>query len=159
MNWLDIAIIVLIAALAFMGWRLGVARAVVTLVSGVVGVHWAVRLYKSIAPVFGPITENEGLQQVLAFGLVLLVALVAGWLVVTLLKALLNMLMLGWLDHLAGVVLGMGSGALIAATLLTFMDAMSISLFQEAIEESSLAPTLIESLGPVKRFLSIGEGD
>ena len=155
MNWLDIVITVLIVALAFLGWRLGIARLVVTIVSGIIGIHWAVRLYKPLASTFEPITENEAFQSIIAFSIVLLVALVGGWLIVTLLKTLLKFMMLGWLDHGVGLILGLGSGALASATLVTGMNKVPIQLFEKALDGSSLAPILLEMLGPVKQFLNL----
>ena len=155
MNWLDIAITVLIVALGFLGWRLGVARLVITIVSGIIGIHWAVRLYKPLASNFEPITENEAFQSIIAFSVVLLVALIGGWLIVTLLKTLLKFMMLGWLDHSVGLALGLGSGLLASATLVTGMNKIPIRVFEEAIDDSSMAPILLELLGPVRQFINL----
>jgi uncharacterized membrane protein required for colicin V production len=155
MNWLDIVIIVLVVTLGFLGWRLGIARLIVTIVSGIIGIHWAVRLYKPLANTFEPLTENEAFQSIIAFSLVLLLALIGGWLIVTLLKTLLKFMMLGWLDHSVGLVLGLGSGVLASATLVTGMNKIPIQIFERALTDSSMAPVLLEILGPVRQFLNL----
>lgn len=153
MNWLDFVIIVLVVGFGWMGWSRGLMSLLLTLVGGIAGLFLAGRIYKSVAPLFAPISDSEGLQQLLAFILVFALMVAAGWIAAALLEAALRAVMLGWIDSLAGLVLGAVSGLIIAATIVTAMDALPFSPLDNAVKDSAIAPALIERFSPVKELL------
>ena len=105
MNWVDIVILVLVIGLGFMGWRNGVIRLVFTLIGGIVGLVLAGQLFDDLAPLV-PIGDKEGVQQLIAFGVIFLAVLIGAWIAARLVKAVLTILLLGWVDSLAGLAIG-----------------------------------------------------
>ena len=158
MNWVDIMIIVLVAGLGFMGWRNGVIRWAVTVIGGIIGLVLAGRLYTSVATLFSPVSDSEGVQQVLGFGTIFVIALVVAWIIGRIIKTALNIVMMGWIDNLAGLVLGAFGGVFAAAAIISVMGIVPSQSLEEAVAESSMAEPVIKGFG-VMRSLLPGEFD
>ncbi len=101
MNWVDIAIAILVVGFAFMGWRNGVIKLAFTLVGGIVGLILAGRLFDDLAPAI-PIGDKEGVQQLIAFALIVLVVMIVAWIAARIVMTVLTVLLLRWVDGLAG---------------------------------------------------------
>ncbi len=151
MNWVDILIIVLVVGLGFLGWRNGVIRWVLTLIGGILGVVLAGRLYKSAAYLV-PV-NSEGQKQIIAFAVIFLAVLVGAWIVARILKATLNVLMLGWIDNGAGAILGLAAGALAATAIISAMGVVPVTSLHQAIDNSALAGPLVKRTSIVLAFL------
>ena len=93
----------------FMGLRKGLIRAVLSLVGLIIGVVLASHLYKPVANIFGFIS-NESVAYILAFLLILGLTMVAAMLLARLLKSVVSITMMGWVDNVGGAVLGFLSG-------------------------------------------------
>ena len=152
MNWVDILILVLILGTAFLGWRNGVIRWAFTLIGGIVGVILAGRLYKILAPLI-PVGDNEGVQQLVAFGAIFVAVMVGAWIAARIAKTVLNVLLLGWVDGLAGLALGLIAGAFAATAIISVMGIVPSQSLKDAVAGSSLAEPLTDNLGIVRSFL------
>ncbi|MFH0913711.1 MAG: CvpA family protein [Chloroflexota bacterium] len=117
MNWLDIAILVILALSAIYGLTVGLIGAVVGFLGVIVGVVLAGRFYSSVAGALGFVPEAAA--KVLAFILILAATMAVAWLVAKTLKTFTSLVLLGWLNHLGGAVLGLLWGATTAGALLT----------------------------------------
>ncbi len=153
MNWVDITILLLVLVLGFFGWRNGVIRWAFTLAGAAIGVLMAGQVYTSVQTVFTPFTDDEGIRQVLGFGLVVLVGLASGWFIGRLMKQMLNILMLGWIDNLAGLVLGVAGGAIAATAIVSVMGIVPVESLENAVKESAMAEVLVDKLGFVRALL------
>ena len=151
MNWVDIVIIVLAVGLGFLGWRNGLIRWAFTLIGGIIGVVLAGRFYTTLAPVV-PL-DSEGMQQVSAFAAIFLGIIVGSWILARTLKAVLNVLMLGWVDHAAGLALGLAAGAMAATAVIAAMGIVPSDTLQSAVTESTLAGPMVEYVGVVLALL------
>ena len=151
MNWVDIVVIVLVLGLGFLGWRNGLIRWAFTLIGGIIGVVLAGRLYKTFAPMV-PL-DSEGMQQVVAFGVIFLAIMLGAWIGARVLKTVLNVLMIGWVDHAAGAALGVVAGALAATAVISAMGIVPSDSLQSAVEESTLASPLVNNVGIALAFL------
>lgn len=105
MNWLDISLLVLLALAAFAGWRRGVVRTAVMAGGAVAGVYLAGRLSGPLAERLTFLTQPD-VARFLAFALVFVAVLAASAFLGGLLKRMLNLLFLGWVDNLAGAAAG-----------------------------------------------------
>ncbi|MCK5577003.1 MAG: CvpA family protein, partial [Dehalococcoidales bacterium] len=76
MNWLDIILIVVLVVPTFMGLRMGIIKAALSLVGLIVGVVLAGNFYKPVSNIFGFI-NNEQVANILAFALILVLVMVA----------------------------------------------------------------------------------
>ena len=152
MNWVDIVILVLVLGLGFMGWRNGVIRWAFTLVGGIVGVVLAGQLYKTLAPAV-PFGDSDAVKQLIAFGVIFAAVMIGAWIAARIVKATLNILLLGWVDSVAGLGLGLVVGAVAATAIISVMGSVPIGSVQDAVEESTLAEPLSENLGFVRGLL------
>ena len=152
MNWVDIMILVLVLGAGFLGWRNGVIRWAFTLVGGIVGVALAGQLYETLASAV-PFSDNDALKQLIAFGVIFVAVMVGAWIVARIVKATLNVLLLGWVDNVAGVAAGLIVGAVAATAIISVMGSLPVGAVQEAVDESALAEPLSENLGFVRSLL------
>ena len=158
MNWVDIMIIVLVVGLAFLGWRNGVIRWVMMLIGGIVGVVLAGQLYENAATIFEPFTDSDGSQDVLGFALVFLLVMVGAWLAARFLKTALNLVLLGWVDNVAGAALGAFVGSVAAVAIISVMGIVPVESLENAVEDSVMATELVDRLSMVNALLP-GEFD
>ncbi len=152
MNWVDIMILVLVLGAGFMGWRNGVIRWAFTLVGGIIGVILAGQLYKTLAPAV-PFGDTDAVKQLVAFGAIFVAVMIAAWIAGRIVKATLNVLMLGWVDSLAGIAVGVLVGAVAATAIISVMGSLPVDSVKDAVNESTLAEPLTENLGFVRSFL------
>lgn len=150
MNWLDIIILVVVAAATFYCLKIGIIKAVLTLAGMLGGVILAGRFYGQLA---GQLTfvQQEALAKIVAFGIIMVgVAIVAG-ILARLLGWFASVIMLGWVNHLGGAVLGFIMGALFCGALLAiwgrFFDVSGL------IGQSGLAGILLDRFPAVLALL------
>lgn len=155
MNWLDIIILVVVAAATFYCLKIGVIKAVLTLAGMIGGVILAGRFYLLLAERLTFIPQ-EDLAKIVAFGIIMVgIALVTG-ILARLLGWFASVIMLGWVNHLGGAILGFIMGALFCGALLAiwgkFFDV------SELIGQSGLASILLDRFPAVLALLP-GEFD
>lgn len=141
MSWLDIAIIVIIGTAAFIGLKIGIIKAVLTLAGVIVGVILAGRFYVALAEKLTFIPQ-ETLARVVAFaiiliGVILIVSIIAG-----VLKWLASIVLLGWVNRLGGALLGLIMGAIFCGALLAIWTKFLGII--EPVAESALANFLLD---------------
>ena len=155
MNWLDIVILVAIAAAAFLGLRMGLIRAVLILAGIIVGVVLAGHFS-------GPLGErlsfipSEGVAKGVAFAIILIGVLIIAVVLARLLTWATKVVMLGWVNRLGGAVLGLLLGALFCGALLAMW--VHFVGMAETIAESAIATILLDRL-PMVLALLPGEFD
>lgn len=152
MNWLDIFIIVLVVGGGFMGWRNGLIRLAVTVAGGLVGVFLAGQLYDDFAPAMA-FTDNAAFQKVAAFAAVFLAVLVAAWVVGWLLRTVLRALMLGFVDNIGGLAVGVVGGAIAAGAIIAAFGSLPVASLQTAVEGSTLAEPVVNATSFVRGLL------
>jgi len=140
MNWLDIIIIVCLIVPIFVGLKIGLIRAVLSLVGLIIGVVLASYFYQPFARVLGFI-PNENAANIVAFIIILLVVMVAAAIIVRLLKFIASVTMLSWVDHLGGGVFGFVMGAILWSALL----ATWVKFFgNDLVRQSFLAEIMLD---------------
>lgn len=152
MNWLDIVILIVIALPTFMGWKNGIIRLISTLAGGIVGLILAGQFFKDLAPAI-PAGDNEGVQQLIAFGVIVIVVLAAAWIAARILKTVLSILFLGWVDGLVGAAIGLLLGAFTATALISAAGIVPSDSVRQAVAESSLSEPLSDNLGFIRGLL------
>jgi membrane protein required for colicin V production len=140
MNWLDIIIIVLLAVPAFIGLKAGIIKALFTAAGVIVGVVLAGRLSDSFA---GALTfiSDPGTAKVVAFVIILIAVLIVATVAAKLVKWAVSAVLLGWVNHLGGAILGLVLGMIFCGAVLTmWVNYLGIS---SVVEESVLAGVLL----------------
>ena len=152
MNWVDIMVLVLVPGAGFMGWLNGVIRWAFTLIGGIFGVILAGQLYKTLAPAV-PFGDSDAVKQLVAFGVIFVAGMIGAWIAARIVKATLKVLLLGWVDSVAGLALGVAAGAVAATAIISVMGSLPVGRVQDAVNGSTLAEPLSENLGFVRSFL------
>ena len=141
MNWLDIAILVVIVGSAFMGLRTGIIKAAFSLAGLIVGVILAGRYYETLSQQLSFI-PHDGAAKIVAFAIILVVVMVIARVLASVLKWVASLTMLGWVNRVGGAVFGLVLGAIFCSALL----AIWVRYFgiDGAVAESSLATILLD---------------
>ena len=150
MNWLDIVILVVVAGATFLGLRIGIIRAVLSLAGLIVGVILAGLYYGPLAEQLTFISQAS-VAEAVAFAIILIGVMITAGIAAALLKWAASVVMLGWVNHLGGAIFGLVLGAIFCGTLLAiwvkFLGA------PEIINESNLAATLLDRFPAVLALL------
>ncbi len=150
MNWLDIAIIVVIVGSAFMGLRSGIIKAAFSLAGLIAGVILAGRYYDPLSQQLSFI-PHDGAAKIVAFAIILVVVMVIARVLASVLKWVASLTMLGWVNRIGGAAFGLILGAIFCGALLaTWVKFFGI---ETAISESNLAPIVIDRLALVLALL------
>jgi len=142
MPWLDIVLVVVLAVGAFLGLRMGIIKAVLSLVGVIVGVVLAGRYYVALADVLPFFSETSDAAKIVSFAIILIVVMVIAAVAARFLKWAASVMMLGWVNHLGGAVLGLILGAIFCGALLAIWVKWLGA--GDVITESMIAPVLLD---------------
>lgn len=120
LNFVDIAILAIIALSALFGIARGLVKEVLSLVIWVAAVVIAYRFGDSVSPMLGSVTNNATAQFALAFVIIVIAVLIAGSIINALISNLVNFAGLQASNKILGAVFGMARGVLICAILVYF---------------------------------------
>lgn len=140
MNWLDIAIIVVVVISAAGCLFQGAIRAVFGAVGLLGGIFLAGHHYQSLASIL--FVDAADWAKVAAYATILLLTLVAALVIGWIVERLIHLAMLGWLDKLIGFVLGAGLGAILCAAIITIVS-RHFPGTREFISQSILADLIV----------------
>src|SRR5580658_3341773 len=141
MNWLDIVVLLIVAASVFTSFRKGLSREIIGLVSVVLVLLMGIWFYGTVAGFLSPYLSSRAVANLGGFFLVFAGVLLLGHLVSYVVGKFLRVTGLSIVDHLLGAGFGAVRGALVAVALL-----MGIMAFYNAdhppaaIVNSRLAP-------------------
>ncbi len=141
MNWLDIAILVLIAIPTLIGLKMGIIKAVLSLAGVIVGVLLAGNFYTLLA---GRLTfiSQDNLAKIVAFAIILIGVMIIASVLASLLKWVVSAVMLGWVNNIGGAVFGFIMGAIFCSALLAIWAKFLGS--GGPIADSALAAVLLD---------------
>ena len=139
MNWLDIVIIVGIAITTFVGLKIGLIKAVLSLAGLIVGVVLARLFYIPLSEQLSFIPQ-AALAKVAAFAIIMIGVMIIAGVLAMVLKWIASVMMLGWVNQIGGAVFGLVLGVILCGALL----ALWVNFFGagETIANSSLASIL-----------------
>lgn len=162
MNWLDIAILAVMAVTLFFGLRIGIIKAVLSLAGLIVGIILAGRYYLPLAERLTFIPQDiaffpqASLAEIAAFAFILGGTMIIATVAAVLLKWTASMVMLGWVNRLGGAIFGLLLGGLLCSALLAIWS--KFLGITGVISESSLAVILLNRFPAVLALLP-GEFD
>jgi len=117
MNAFDIAIIIIISFCLIRGLFKGLIGEVSGIIGVVAGFYGAYTYYPLIAVYAGKWIESPGIRNLIAFFLLFCVILIVISLISVLIRKFLNLVFLGWVDRMFGLVFGAAKGMLIVSVL------------------------------------------
>lgn len=136
MNWVDYAVLAIIALSALVSLLRGFAREVLSLVTWIISFWVALNFSPRLAQLFAADIPVSPLRLALAFGLLFIITLVVGALVSRLVGALMRHSPLNGPDRILGMVFGTLRGVLIVAVLVTLIGitpAARFPLWQQSV--------------------------
>lgn len=159
MNWLDIVIIVVVATAAFSGWRVGIVKAMVTFVGMVAGVYLASVFHSQAGDAVGAVVENETLAAWLGYALVFIIVMGAAFAAGAVIRKMMALVLLGWVDRLTGATAGLVIAVgILMALLIPVRNSATLSL-GDAIKNSSLASAITAAAPQLEAILPGGFDD
>jgi membrane protein required for colicin V production len=105
MNWLDIIIAIVLIISMFIGLKVGLVKTVLSFIGLIVGVFLAGHYYLTLSDFLSFLPDTAG--RVVAYFLIIIVVMILISLLSVLLDKLLSAIMLGWLNHLGGMLFGL----------------------------------------------------
>jgi len=151
MNWLDILILVTLVFSVIGGLMTGIVRGACNLAGLIIGIILAGRFYTTVAGWLSFIHNTE-VANVIGFGLIVIVVMVLAGIIGSLFSKLVSGLMLGWLDHLVGGVLGFIIGCVTWGAILALWVKF-FSASASAVSGSAIAKILIDRFPVVLSLL------
>jgi membrane protein required for colicin V production len=146
-NWLDAALILLIAFSIWRSFAKGLTREVVGLLSVVVGIFAATWLYGTAAVWIEPYVNSHAMARFCGFMAVFLAVMLLGSLISFILSKVLRVTGLSFFDRLLGAGFGILRGVLMAAALvmalLAFAPGAKVNTPPESVANSRLAPLVV----------------
>jgi membrane protein required for colicin V production len=150
MHWLDIVILVVAGVAIFLGLRIGIIKAALSLAGVIVGVILAGRFYAPLAEQLSFISQ-AGVAEAVAFAIILIGVMVVAGVLAAFLRRAASLVMLGWVNHLGGAAFGLVLGAVLCGALLAiwgkFFDIADI------VSQSGLAAILLDRFPAVLALL------
>lgn len=156
MNWLDMVILIATAIAAFIGWWVGVLRAVVGMAGLVVGVVVASRLHEGLAnSVVSNFISSPSGAKVVAFLIIVVLVLLGAMVMGAVVKKILSLLMLGWIDKVVGLGLGVLVSLAVFSALLSAVYANSLFSLRDTIDSSFMGSFLLDQYGALLEALKL----
>jgi membrane protein required for colicin V production len=150
MNWLDIVILVVVGIATFLGLKIGIIKAALSLAGVIAGVILAGRFYEPLAEKMTFI-QQANVAEIVAFAIILIGVMLIAGILAAFLKKVVSVVMLGWVNHLGGGIFGFVLGAILSAALLAiwgkFFDVADI------ISHSGIAAVLLDYFPAVLTML------
>jgi membrane protein required for colicin V production len=161
-NHLDILIAAFIAFGAYKGYKNGLVMEVATLVGLILGVYLAIIASDIVGLVVkGMVDWNPLPFQVIAFLLVFALVTFSLKFVAILVEKVFKVLLVNFINKLAGLILGAFKFAIIAGIALLLIASTGIKLFPESTRTDSLAYSsvtkLVNNIFPEKDYLGLGK--
>ena len=128
MNWLDIVIIATWVFGFIVGWRMGLFGAIFTTGGMLVGVLVAARFSDNVSEVITDSVSSDTLTTVIAYGIILLAVFVAAQVLRSIVKGILKLVFLGWVDTVGSLALGLVIGVVLSGALITVLARYSSDL-------------------------------
>ena len=159
MNWLDYVIIVVGVMLSFFGWRMGILKGIAMVVGIGVGIVFASRFSPQGADILSTWIESPATAKIVAYIIILVLTLVAATVVAGFARRILSLLLLGWVDRVAGLSLGILATFVIFSGVLTYAQRYDVFGLPKTIEESTLGSLMADKFDVVLRGLKLIPSD
>jgi membrane protein required for colicin V production len=155
MNYVDIAIVVLVAWFTFSAFSAGVIREVVAMTGVALGVVLAGLFYQDLASDVKLAVDNDNAANIIAFLVIFGACFLAGQLAGMLLKHTASLLMLGTFDHLFGAAFGFLKGMVIVEVALILFVTFPAFGLKDHIRDSMFGPMFLDGIPVLLRVLPV----
>ena len=136
MNWLDVVVLVTWAVGLAVGWKLGLFGAVFVAGGAFLGVLLASRFSDDVADFLTESVSSDTLATVIAYVAILLAVGLATAILRAVVKGVFSKALLGWIDPVGGMTLGLLAGILLAGAFVSVLARYSSDLPTELSDEA-----------------------
>jgi membrane protein required for colicin V production len=155
MNYVDIAVVAIVAWFTFSAFSAGIIRETVTIIGVVLGILLAGLFYKDLAEDVKLAVDSNNAANIIAFLAIFGACFLAGQLAGMLLKTTASLLMLGTFDHLLGAGFGFLKGlAIVEIGLILFVTFPEFGL-REHIRDSTFGPLFLHGIPVLLKVLPV----
>jgi membrane protein required for colicin V production len=158
LSWIDLAIVLVAVGIAVWGWRMGILRAGVALLSIVVGVLLAGMYHERVFVDLAIAEAPTGPMKASSFVVIMALVSVGGYVVGTFMRGLASVLLLGWADRAAGALFGALFGLLLAQAAIAIVVMAGLDDANGEIGGSVIGWAMLDNV-PVVRALLPSEFD
>ena len=153
MNWLDAVIIIAAVLVAVTGLRVGGTQFAATGLGILVGITMASRLQGRLEPIFSGFIDSDNGAEIAGFIAIIVIVAIAAMVLGTVVRRILKTLMLGWLDQVAGLAIGLVIVFALGSALLANIQSFPVLGIQDTIDRSVLGSFLADNFDAVLRGL------
>lgn len=155
MNYIDLAVVVLVAWFTFSAFSAGIIREVVTIAGVALGIVLAGLFYQDLAGDVKLVVDRENASNIIAFLIIFGACFLAGQLAGMLLRQTASLLMLGTFDHLLGAAVGFVKGmTIVEIGLILFVTFPAFGL-KDPIRDSLFGPMFLDGIPILLRILPV----
>ena len=142
MNWVDGVTVALFVFGLFVGWRMGLIGAIFNVVGIVVGIYIATNFSQLIARWFTEHGAAESIATVLAYVAIIIAIVIGIQLSRNIVKRILSLVLLGWVDTLGAIIVGLLLGGALASVFI-----LGITRFSSDLPTAGAPGAIIEMTG------------
>ena len=153
MDWVSLALLMVIAFLTWRAWRSGVIRELVALASVILAIPIAGVMYPRMYPKVHRIVTDGDLAALVSFLAILIAVVVGGLVIAHVLRRTASLLNLGIADHLAGAAFGFVKGVILCQVVLIALVAFPSPDLGDQIDGSPVAKGLLDTSPIALAFL------
>ncbi|WFS63879.1 CvpA family protein [Pseudodesulfovibrio thermohalotolerans] len=153
MNFLDIILICIIALFVLRGFFRGLVQEVLSLIAVVLAIYLASRFDDVLSPHLKLYIESDITVSALSYFLIFIGTLVVVWLLTKLIRSVLEISLLGWIDRTLGGVFGLLEGALICLVGLMFLQTFAPE--SDILNESAIAPRAQHLVAKMSEYVDL----
>lgn len=167
MTWLDVLLLLAVGTSIVTGWMTGFARVIIGFAALILAFVLAAWFYGPAAHLIAPLIGHKTVADVMGFGLVFMLVILAGGLVSRVVRAVFKVTGLSILDRFAGAAFGLVRGILVAVLLVTVLLSFAPQKVSAVVAQSRLSPYVLEASGAIsaatphelKEAFQIGYGE
>ncbi|MBG0790312.1 MAG: CvpA family protein [Desulfovibrionaceae bacterium] len=153
MNFLDIILICIVALFLLRGFFRGLVQEVVSLVAVILAIVLASNFNHLLQPHLARYIDSEMTVDVLSYTIIFVGTLALFWAVAKLIRTMLDVSLLGWVDRTAGALFGLLEGVLIALIGLMFLHTFAPNA--DVLTQSAIAPRARYVLDKLEEYIDI----
>ena len=153
MNWVDVVIIVVMGISVLFGVRWGLIKEVFILLALIFGVIIAGRSYSLGAKILSSVIHSPNAANILGFVLMFILVAVILTIIGVLLKRLIRLIRLGWIDRAGGGVFGLLRWAIIIGVAVAFITRFPVLGSDKWMKDAILPPFFLHFIESLWRLI------
>jgi membrane protein required for colicin V production len=149
MNWLDIALVIVLVSSVAAAFARGFVRESIGLAAAFIGLLCGAWFYRMPSEMLKPYLASREAANLCGFLLIFLGVILLGWIVGRVIRMAVKVVGLSWLDRLLGAAFGAARGVIICVGVITaivaFAPGMDPKSPPQVVVNSGLTPYLIDT--------------